>query len=151
MIISNKKFRWNFNTWTNIRLAPEATKYKKPRLKLQQEFINEVIADKKDKNEKIFWNYFKYQNPLFLAKDLLRAKKAKNEQLENNINDGLIDLRNANIRKEFPENEIPNKIVGIVEKVFDFNKQQKGKWIKTLTPKQMLQRLSIALANVKSR
>ena len=99
----------------------------KSRLKLQQEFINEVIADKKDKNEKIFWNYFKYQNPLFLAKDLLRAKKAKNEQLENNINDGLIDLRNANIRKEFPENEIPNKIVGIVEKVFDFNKQQKGK------------------------
>ena len=94
---------------------------------MQQEFINEVIADKKDKNEKIFWNYFKYQNPLFLAKDLLRARKAKNEQLENNINDGLIDLRNANIRQEFSENEIPNKIVGIVEKVFDFNKQQKGK------------------------
>ena len=40
--------------------------------------MNEVIADKKDKNEKIFLNYFKYQNQLFLAKDLLRAKKAKN-------------------------------------------------------------------------
>ena len=87
---------------------------------------------------------------MFLAKDLLSAKKAKNGQFENNINDGLIDLRNANIRKEFPENEIPNKIVGIVEKVFDFNQQQKGKRIKTLTPKQMLQRLPIALAHVKA-
>ena len=39
----------------------------------------------------------------------------------------------------------PNKITNI-EKIFDFNKQQKGNGLKILTPKQMLQRLPIALA-----
>ena len=92
---------------------------------------------------------FKYQNPSFLAKDLIRATQAKNEQLVNNVNDGLIDIRNAIIRKEIPENENPKKVVNIVEKILDFNKQQKGKGVKILTPKQMLQRLPIALAQVK--
>ena len=72
-------------------------------------------------------NYFKYQNPSFLAKDLIRATQAKNEQLVNNVNDGLIDLMSAIIRKEIPENENPNKIIDIVEKILDFNKQQRGK------------------------
>ena len=53
--------------------------------------------------------------------------QAKNEQLANNFNDGLIDLRNSIIRKEIPENENPNKVVNVVEKTLDFNKQQKGK------------------------
>ena len=92
---------------------------------------------------------FKYQNPSFLAKDLIRATQAKNEQLVNNVNDGLIDIRNAIIRKEIPENENPKKVVNIAKKILDFNKQQKGKGIKILTPKQMLQRLPIALAQVK--
>ena len=37
----------------------------------------------------------------------------------------------------------------IVEKILNLEKQQKGKGIKILTPKQMLQRLPIALAQVK--
>ena len=36
---------------------------------------------------------------MFLTKDLIRATQAKNEQLVNNVNDGLIDLRNAAIKK----------------------------------------------------
>ena len=51
---------------------------------MQQEFINEIIANEEDINDELFWNYFKYQNPLFLAKYLIRAKQAKNEQLPNN-------------------------------------------------------------------
>ena len=62
----------------------------------------------------------------------------------------MIDLRTAIIKKELPEDENPNKIVDIVEKILDFNKQQKGKGIKILTTKQMLQRLPIALAQVKA-
>ena len=63
----------------------------------------------------------------------------------------MIDLINAIIRKEIPENENPNKIVNIVEiveKILDFDKQQKGKRIKTLNPEQIIQRLPIALAQV---
>ena len=86
----------------------------------------------------MFWDCFKYQNPSFLAKDLIRATQVKNEQIVNNVNDGLIDLRNDINRKEIPENENPKKVVEIVEKIIDFNKQRKGKGIKILTPKQML-------------
>ena len=41
----------------------------------------------------------------FQQNDLIRAKEAKNEQIVNNINGGLTDLRNAIIKKEIPENE----------------------------------------------
>ena len=62
----------------------------------------------------------------------------------------MIDLRNSIIRKEILENENLNKIVDIVEKVLDFNKKQKSKGIKILTPKQMLQRSPIPLAQIKA-
>ena len=51
--------------------------------------------------------------------------------------------------EEITENENPEKVVNIVEKILDFNKQQKGKGIKILTPKKLLQRVPIALAQVK--
>ena len=76
--------------------------------------------------------------------------QAKNEQLVNNINDIMIDLRNAIIKIEVPENENPNKIVDIAQNILDINKQQKGKGIKVLTPKQRLQRLPVALVQVKA-
>ena len=62
----------------------------------------------------------------------------------------MIDLRNDINIKEIPESENPKKVVDIVEKILDFNKQKKGKGIKILTLKQMLQRLPIALAQVKA-
>ena len=58
-------------------LATEPTTQKKSKLKLQQEFMNEIIADEKDLNDEIFWNCFKYQNPSFLAKDLIRVTQAE--------------------------------------------------------------------------
>ena len=43
--------------------------------------------------------------------------------------------------------EKPNEIVNIVEKIFEFNKQQQqGEGLKMLTPDQMLSRLVISLA-----
>ena len=53
--------------------------------------MNDIIADEKDINNEIFLNYFKYQNPLFLVKDLISAMQNKNEKLVNNINNGVID------------------------------------------------------------
>ena len=49
--------------------------------------MNQIIAHKKDINDAIFSNYFKYQSLLLLAKDLIRVKQSKNEQLVSNIND----------------------------------------------------------------
>ena len=59
----------------------------------------------------------------------------------------MIDLRNSSNIKEIPENENQKKVVNIVEKILDFNKQQKGK-ISTL--KQRLQRLPRAIAQTKA-
>ena len=62
----------------------------------------------------------------------------------------MIDLRNSIIRKKTPEDENPNKIVNVVDKTMEFNNQQEGKGLKTLTSKRMLRRLSIALSKVKT-
>ena len=40
--------------------------------------MNQIIADEKDTYNKTILNYFKYQNPLFLVKDLICAKQDKN-------------------------------------------------------------------------
>ena len=69
----------------------------------------------------------------------------------------MVDLTNSSNSKENPENENPKKLVNITEKILNFNKQQKAKGrpsdlekrIKILTPKQIIQRLPIALAKVK--
>ena len=58
----------------------------------------------------------------------------------------MISLRNSINSKEIPENENPKNTVNIVERILDFNKQQKGKGIKILSPIQMLQRLPITFA-----
>ena len=61
----------------------------------------------------------------------------------------MINLRNNIDIKGISKNENSKKVAYIVEKIPDFNKRQKGKGITILTPKQMLQRLPIALAQVK--
>ena len=54
--------------------------------------------------------------------------------------------------KEEKEIEQPDEIVRVVKMILDFNelKQQKGQGIKILTPKQMLNRLPIALAQLQA-
>ena len=47
-------------------------------------------------------------------------------------------------------NKQPDKILEIVEEIFNFNKQiQEGKGLKILTPNQVLSRLPITLAQLK--
>ena len=75
----------------------------------------------------IFREYFGYQNPLFLAKELLKASHVENNPTVNQAIYSMNELRKAVIRKEFPEKQNPNKAIGIVEKIFNFNNQQKGK------------------------
>ena len=60
------------------------------------------------------------------------------------------ELRNTVITKEIPNNANSDKITSIVEKIINFNTQQKRKGPKILTTKQMLQRLPIAFPQVKA-
>ena len=58
----------------------------------------------------------------------------------------MINWVNSTNSKEISENENPKKIVNIVEKIFEFIEQQKGKGLKRVTSKQMLEILQIAIA-----
>ena len=50
-------------------------------------------------------------------------------------------------KEKKPEN--PNETVDTVESILDFNRQEQGQGLKTLTPNQMLRRLSISIAQLK--
>ena len=115
--------------------------------------MNEIIADQKDEKNEIFLDYFKYQNPLLLVKDLIGAKQNKNEKLVNNIKSRLTDLRSYINRKEILENRNPKKVVDIAEEILDFDKQKKGNRLPSnlaTHTKQMHQRLPTAFAQVKA-
>ena len=62
----------------------------------------------------------------------------------------MIDLGNDAIKKTIPENENADKVTGIVEKIIDFNKYQKGKGLRVSSLRQMLQRLPIVFSQVKA-
>ena len=93
-----------------------------------------------------------------MVEGLIKANQTKNSKIVNQTIDSINELKNAVNKKEIPGNENPNKITDIVEKILEFklknffnniNNQQKGAELKILTPKQMLQRLPIVLAQVK--
>ena len=129
--------------------ASELTKHKTPKLKLRKKCKDVIITAEKYINDEIFWKYSNHPTPLYLLHDLLEAKQAKNEELVNNINDGLVDLRNAIIKKEISGNENSKKVSNIVEKILDFNHQQKRKKFKIFPPKQIVQKLPTTLSEVK--
>ena len=103
----------------------------------------------------MFQEYFKYQRPSDMLKDLYRINdKKKNSKLVNVIKSGLSDLKNEteNMSEEEKEIEKSNEIIDIVEVILEFNKQnQQGQGLKILTPDQMLSRLPITLAQLKAR
>ena len=84
---------------------------------------------------------------------MIQIVKKNNKDLVNVIKSRLSDLKNE--IKKMSENKIeiekPNKIVDIVEKIIDFNKQnQEGQGLKILTPEQMLSRLPVTLTQLKA-
>ena len=87
--------------------------------------------------------------------------RRKKQKLVNVIKSGLSDLKNEikEMSDDVIEIEKPDKIVDIVEKVLEFNRQnQEGQGLqrpdsntsKTSTPDQMIRRLPITLAQLKA-
>ena len=78
--------------------------------KLSKTFA-EIWNDKVNINSGIFREYFRYQNPSFLAKDLLKANQIKNPEILN---------------EAFYSWKWKSKTIVIAEKVLSFNNQWKG-------------------------
>ena len=79
--------------------------------------------------------------------------KKKNNDLINVIKSELSDLKNEieEISEDGIQIKQPDKIVDIVERILEFNRQnQEGQGQKILTSSQMLSRLSIILAQLKA-
>ena len=120
---------------------PDTTPYATPNTTpwhiRSKKFIDEIRnVKKKKKNSEIFIKYFGCQNPSFLAEDLFNDNQDRNIQIVNQTINSINELKNSIIKKEISENENRNKIIDI--------------GLKILTPKEMLQRLPIALAQVKA-
>ena len=73
---------------------------------MHETFFNKTANNETNINTAIFNEHFKYQNTPFLVKDLYNVNRTIDEKVVNNVNDSLIDLRNAVNKKEIPENEI---------------------------------------------
>ena len=102
----------------------------------------------------MFKDYFNFLVPSALAKELYEIKnKNKNNKLVNAIKSGLSDLKDKikEMSEDEKESDQPDKILKLVEKIIEFNKQnQSGPGLKILTPHQMLSRLPISLAQLKA-
>ena len=105
----------------------------------------------------MFKTYFNFSAPIGLAKKLFETKhKKKNSEFVEKIKIRCSNLKNETEKMSKTEikNEKPNKILGIVNEIIDFNKktqkQQEGLGLKILTPNQMLGRLPISLAQLKA-
>ena len=129
-------------------------KKKKKKIFDTNKFNKWVNKQETDINKELFKNHFSFQTPSALLKELYKTNdEEKNRLLVNVINSGLKDLKEE-IKKMSEaeiENEDPESIVEIVEKILKFNEQnQQGKGIKILTPNQMLSRLPISLAQLQA-
>ena len=60
---------------------------------------------KKKINEQIFNEFFNYQYPSFLVKNLYGDNQNKNDKIIKNINESLINLRNSINNKEISQDE----------------------------------------------
>ena len=117
--------------------------------------FKKYITEKETKiNKELFKNYFPFQTPSALLKDLYKINdKEQNIKLVNVINNGLKDLKEEIKKMPEKENEIedPELIVEIVEESLKFNEQnQQGEGIKILTTNQMLSKLPISLAQLQA-
>ena len=92
---------------------------------------------------------------MIFAKKLFETKDEKKiSELVEEIKNRWSNLKDEikKISKEEIKNEETNDILGIINKIIDFNKEiqkQQGSGLKILTPNQMLNRLPITLAQLK--
>ena len=126
---------------------------KKPTKDDVNAFNEWINKEETDINKELFEKHFNFQRPSSMLKYLYKPNdREKNNKLVSAINSGLQDLKEEikEMSEEEREIEEPDKIVKIVKEILKFNKQkQEGRGLKIVTPRQMLSRLPIFLAQLK--
>ena len=134
------------------------TKEEKSEMKIEKSINDGIIFIKeksKDINNDLFNKYCNFSALIDLAKKLFETKdKKKNSEFVEEIKNrwSSLKVKTEKMSKEEIKNKKPDDILGIVNEIFDFNKeiQKQGSGLKILTPNQMLSRLPISLAHLKA-
>ena len=113
-----------------------------------------INPKRKSINNNLFREYFKYQDPDSMLKDLNSTRNTERNDIQVAlIRSALTDFSNKT--NSVSENEIrfeqPNERVNIVEKILEFNRQQSGQGLKILTPDQVLSRNAYLFSSIKSK
>ena len=122
------------------------------KLKKSKEFNELINKEETDRNIELFRKHFSFQRHSEMLKAVYATNnKRKNEKLVTMIESGSSDIKNE--IKEMSDDEIeiekPDKIVNIVEKILEFNRQnQEGQGLKILTADQMISRSPISVAQL---
>ena len=122
------------------------------RVHLRREKIAEIKEEEKNINNELFQKYFtNYPSPSDMYKKLRETEGKKNEDQVYAIKKMLNKMKK--LIENVPEDrklkiEENQKIIDIVERILYFN--QSGECLKVLTLNQMLSRLPISLAQLKS-
>ena len=110
----------------------------KLRRQKDKEFIENIENKSKTINYNLFKEYFKFESPTDLTKQLFKTKNEnKNNDLVNVIKSELIDLKKEieKASEEEIKTEKPNEIVKIIEEILEFNRKTIRKWIKNFNTK----------------
>ena len=92
-----------------IRATKEKTKRQISSQKSREGFLSEIGNEERNKNRKILREYFNYQTPSFLKKQLYKDNQNKNDKIVEYLNESLINLRNYINSKEIPEKQKQKK------------------------------------------
>ena len=105
-------------------LSEEEQEEQKPTKDDYKTLIKQIIDEETDINDDLFNKYFKFQRPSDMLMLLNKTNDTeKNNKLVSLINSGLKDLKEEikKMSKAETDNEKPDKIVNIVEKILKFN------------------------------
>ena len=123
-----------------IKLDDEKTEQQTSKKSTKTDFdeLNEqIIKEETEINEELFKKYFVLEKPTDILGKLYDSNdKEKNSRLVDIFKSGLFDLENEikNMSEDEIKIEKPHKIVNVVKKILEFNKQnQSGEGLKHQT------------------
>ena len=113
-------------------------------------FKQQTDDQEKEIDKELFKKYFEYQSPSEMLDNLLSLDNLRRNEVSEKISNHFEYLFDK--VKELPPDEgvKEKKILEIIQKILEFNRQQQGQGLKILRPTQMLSRLSISLAQLKA-
>ena len=105
---------------------------------MRKNLMNLINKEENNRNSELFRKHFSFQRPSEILKAVYTPNnRMKNEKLVNVVKSGLSDLKNEieEISDDEIEIEKPDKIADIVEKIIEFNRQNReGQGLKPIVP-----------------